>query len=345
MHYPSPMRRPYPALLALLALTLAAPAQTPPAYRYFRTGNPTNRAAAPHAGFALMGGGKDLDEAFGFLCGRARGGDLVVLRATGDDDYNPYIQKLCHLNSVATLVIPSRAAAFEPFTAQIIAQASALVIAGGDQANYINFWRGTPVQAELNRAIARGIPIGGTSAGLAVLGEWTYTAQGDKPDDADLDARTALANPFSPRITLLDGFLAIPLLKDVITDSHFAKRNRMGRLLVFLARLNQPDGKPAPPSAPSVRGIGIDERSALLVDADGTAKVVGPGAGVWFVEAAHAVGTLKKGRPLTFGRFDAQKVVTGETFNLRNWTGDGAWYQLTVDAGSIHSTLLGGAAY
>ena len=27
--------------------------------------------------------------------------------------------------------------------------------------------------------------IGGTSAGLAVMGEWTYTARGDKPDDKE----------------------------------------------------------------------------------------------------------------------------------------------------------------
>jgi cyanophycinase len=339
------MPRLHLALLALLATTLAAPAQTAPADQYFRTGNPSNIAARPHAGFALMGGGEDLDEAFGYLCAHARGGDLVVLRATGDDAYNPYIQKLCHLNSVSTLIVPSRAAASDPFAARIIAQASAIFIAGGDQANYISFWQGTPIQAELNSAIARGIPLGGTSAGLAVLGEWVYSAQGDKPGDPNLDARTALANPSGPRITLVNGFLAIPVLKGVITDSHFAKRNRMGRLLVFLARLNQPDSKPASPSAPSIRGIGIDERSALLVDTDGTAKVVGPGAGVWFVDAAHAAGTLKKGRPLTFGRFDAQKVASGQTFNLTNWTGEGAWYQLSVDAGTIHSTQLGDTAY
>ena len=84
-----------------------------------------------------MGGGKDLDEAFRWLCDRAEGGDFLVLRATGDDDYNPYIQKLCRLNSVATLLIPSRAAAADPFVAQRISEASALFIAGGDQANYI----------------------------------------------------------------------------------------------------------------------------------------------------------------------------------------------------------------
>ncbi len=100
-----------------------------------------------------MGGGTDLDEAFQFLCDRAGGGDFLVLRATGDDEYNPYIRGLCHLNSVATLIIPSREAAADPFVADAIKHASAIFIAGGDQANYINFWMNTPVQSALNDAI------------------------------------------------------------------------------------------------------------------------------------------------------------------------------------------------
>ena len=54
------------------------------------------------------------------------------------------------------------------------------------------------MQAALNGAIRRGVPIGGTSAGLAVLGEYVYSAQGDKPDDNELDSKTALADPLHP---------------------------------------------------------------------------------------------------------------------------------------------------
>src|SRR5579871_930806 len=164
--------------------------------RYARVGNAANAsAAAPKAGFALMGGGKDLDEAFRWLCDRAGGGDFLVLRASGTDDYNAYVQKLCpQLNSVATLVIPNREAANDSEVAQIVAHASALFISGGDQANYINFWMGTPVQSALNEAIRRSVPVGGTSAGLAVMGEWAYSAQEDKPGDPNLDSGTALSN-------------------------------------------------------------------------------------------------------------------------------------------------------
>jgi cyanophycinase len=331
-------------LLLSLAPALATPAQSVPAFRYFRIGTPANASGEFRTGFALMGGGADLDEAFKWLCDRAGGGDLLVLRATGDDDYNAYIQKLCHLNSVATLVIPNRAAATDPFVEQAIRHATALFISGGDQANYINFWQGTPVQAALNDAIQRGVPIGGTSAGLAVLGEYAYTAQGDKPDDPNLDGKTALANPYSPRITLARNFLAIPVLQGVITDTHFAKRNRMGRLLVFLARLNEPDGK-ALPSGRSVRGIGVDQGAAVLLEPDGRATVVGKGS-AYFVDVRRGPSAVvAMGEPLTFGDFLVQRVAPGHAFNLKTWTGDSGRYKLAVDGGAIRSTQAGGDIY
>jgi cyanophycinase len=319
-------------------------AQTTTPYRYFRAGNAAGRAADPQAGFALMGGGSDLDDAFGFLCRRAGGGDFLVLRAAGDDEYNSYIQKLCPLNSVATLILANRAAAEDPFVAQKIREASGIFIAGGDQANYINFWMGTPVQNALNDAIRRGVPIGGTSAGLAVLGEYAYTAQGDKPDDPNLDGRTALADPFGPRITLVRGFLEIPVLKGVITDTHFAKRNRMGRLLVFFARLKEPDGKPAPSPGPRIRGIGVQERTAVLLETDGRATVMGQCC-AYFIDAGKAEGAVEKGKPMTFGPFNVERVAPGHSFDLKEWRGDATKYTLSVKAGTIHSTQPGGAVY
>jgi len=348
MHHP----RPFHFALMFVCLASFAPAQTAPAYGYFRVGNTADTAATPRAGYALMGGGTDLDEAFRFLCERAGGGDLLVLRATGNDEYNSYIHKLCKLNSVATIVIPSRKAAADPFVARAIGQASALFISGGDQANYINFWQGTPVQTALNDATKRGVPIGGTSAGLAVLGEWAYTAQGDKPDDPNLDGKTAMADPYGPRITLSHNFLMIPILKGIINDTHFAKRNRMGRLLVFLARLNEPDGKPLPASAPKIRGIGVEQGAAVLVDADGKAAVVGHGC-AYFVDTAEAIGMMVGGKfgvmalhkPLTFGPFDVKRVSPGHNFALKTWTGDAIRYKLSVAAGAIHSTQAGGEVY
>ena len=332
------------AIAGAVACMAQSGAQTKPQYQYFRTGSARDVAVSTRAGFALMGGGKDLDEAFRWMCERAGGGDFLVLRATGDDDYNPYIQPLCKLNSVATLILPNRAAAMDPFVAQTIAHAEAIFIAGGDQANYIRFWMGTPVQAEINKAIRRGVPIGGTSAGLAVMGEWAYSAEGDKPDDKNLDAKTALADPMGPRVTLVHGFLEIPMLKGIITDSHFAKRDRMGRLLVFLFRLNEPDGKEVPPPSFKIRGIGVEQGAAVLVEPDGAATVVGGGSG-YFVQQTRAAFVQKAGDPLTALAVAVQKVPPGHKFNLMSWTGDAVPYELSIHDRKVVSSQRGGSLY
>jgi len=323
----------------LLASAQFVSAQKKP-YTYIRAGEPANVTVQPRAGFALMGGGTDLDEAFRFLCERANGGDMVVLRARGDDEYNAYLRGICHLNSVSTLIIPNKAASTDPFVAETISHAAAIFIAGGDQANYINFWMNTPVQTTLNEAIKRGVPIGGTSAGLAVMGEIAYSAQGDKPDDPNLDSKTALADPFGPRISLARGFLDIPILKGIITDTHFARRDRMGRLLVFVARLN--DAGRA--DSQHVRGIGVQERAAVLLEPDGKAHVVGFGP-AYFLEADRASGTVQKGKPLSYGPFVVQKAAPGADFYIKSWAGDAISYKLSVEAGKVRSTQTANEIY
>lgn len=290
-----------------------------------------------------MGGGTDLDEAFHWLCTRANGGDFLILRASGDDDYNPYVQKLCHLNSVETLILPSRAAALDPFVAETIAHAEAIFIAGGDQAKYIRYWMGTPVQKQLNAAIKRGVPLGGTSAGLAVMGEWVYSAESDKPDDPNLDAKTAMADPMGPRTTLAHGFLDIPALKGIITDTHFAKRNRMGRLLAFLVRLNEPDGKETSPASFLIRGAGVEQEAAILLEPNGEAKVVGRGSAYFVSQKTGAL--IRRNTPLTGFEAEVQKVLPGRQFNLATWKGNAIRYVLSVQEGTIRSTQAGNAVY
>src|SRR5262249_5980901 len=105
-------------------------------------------------------------------------------------------------NSVSTLIIPDRTSAEDPKVSRIIRAAEAIFIAGGDQARYINFWKGSPVQDALNSDMAEGKPIGGTSAGQAVLGEFIYAALNDKSDENDLTSPEVLRNPYAERVTV-----------------------------------------------------------------------------------------------------------------------------------------------
>jgi len=309
-------------------------------YKYIRIGQKNDAQTNPSAGVAMLGGGSDLDEAFRWLCQKANGGDFLIVRAHGDDDYNSYVNGLCKLNSVATLIIPDRLSALDPAVADIIRHAEAIFIAGGDQARYVNFWKTTPVQDAINEAIAAGKPIGGTSAGLAIEGEFSYAALNDPPDDSELQSKDALPNPYFPRVTVVRDFLKIPILHNTLTDSHFAIRDRMGRTLVFLARIIQ-DGWSTNP-----REVAVDEKSAVLVEPDGKATIVGSGKGAYFLKPAQVPEVCKRSEPLTFDNIVLYKAPAGSHFDLSSWAGNGGVsYTLSVDHGVIHSSQTDHSIY
>src|SRR5258708_8764558 len=76
--------------------------------------------------------------------------------------------------------------------------------AGGDQAWYINWWQGTSVEDALNAHTAAGKPIGGTSAGLAGVGEENLPGQSEAPCDRKTPPRPAAFNPLFPPATPRD---------------------------------------------------------------------------------------------------------------------------------------------
>jgi cyanophycinase len=232
-----------------------------------KIGNVKDTITPTSAGFLLAGGSTDVDEAMRWFLQKSGGGDIVIIRASGGAGYNEYLYKLFPVNSVETLVINSREKAMLPENAQILAKAEAIFIAGGDQWNYINYWTNTPVQFALNDAInKRKIPIGGTSAGLAILGEFIFDAKMDGITSAE-----ALSNLQSPKISISKGFLNIPLLKNIITDSHYSQRTRMARHIAFLASIQTQYGIKA-------KGIGVDEKTALVIEPNGNATVFGSAA-------------------------------------------------------------------
>ena len=150
-----------------------------------------------------------------------------------------------------------------------------------------------------------------------MLGQFSYGCLKDKDEDNDLASTDVLPNPYHDRVTLVRDFLKVPYLDDVITDSHFAKRDRMGRTLGFLSRLEQ-DGW-----AKNPRDIAIDEKSAVLVEPDGKSVVVGSGKGAYFLHVTSAPEVCKPNVPLTIQNIAAYRAPTGAHFDLKSWTGEG----------------------
>lgn len=288
----------------------------------------TDVQTVPRGGVYLAGGGTDQADGMAWLLARggqrADGGfgDVVVLRTSGTKGYNKYLEKL-GANSVTSLVISTREGANSAVVREAIERAEVVFLAGGDQSTYVALWRDTELQRAVNARVAAGYPIGGTSAGLAVLGQYIYAAT-----ELSAQSSVVLMNPYDPSVTLQPALFTVPLLANVITDSHARSRDRMGRLLTFLARLQQ-DGLSAAP-----RAIGVDEGTGVGIEPNGTTETFGTGAGAWYLEApATVVRVCVAGQPLTLASVSAQHVSPGSTFDLRSWSGSGTAYTLSVNNG------------
>jgi len=236
-------------------------------YTSYFTGDVNDVTTTTQAGTCLMGGATEDDNAMKWFLQRSGGGDIIVLRVTGTNGYNSYLYSGLSItvNSVETLVIPSIAAANDAYVRTQIRNAEAIFIAGGNQADYVNFWKGTAVDSALNYLInVKKVPIGGTSAGMMVQGQNYYSALG-----SSITSAQALANPYNTNITLgSNNFLHNPFLKRTITDTHFDNPDRKGRLVTFLARL-------VVDSATPQLAIAYDEYTAVCIDETGFAKVFG----------------------------------------------------------------------
>lgn len=326
-------------LFVLLAVMLAAQPYT----SYF-TGSSSDVAPAPLGGACLMGGATEHDGAMAWFLQRANGGDVLVLRASGSNGYNNYMySELGGINSVETIVFNNASAATDPYVLERIDKAEAIWFAGGDQWNYVNYWRNSPVAEHINLAIAqRNIAIGGTSAGMAILGSHYFTAQ-----NGSVSSATALANPYAPAVMVgNDPFLEVPFMHNVITDTHYDDPDRRGRHTVFLARMATDHGVEA-------RGIACNEYVAVTVAPDGIAHVWGEWPSyeeyAFFLQVncvePSAPEVCLPGQPLTWQRGgEAVKVYKvpglmqgGNWFDLNDWkTGNGGtWEHWTVQAGSF----------
>ena len=277
-------------------------------YTYYHRGNHQDVSTKKQGGFVLMGGSTDVDEAFQWMAERGGQGDFLVLRGSGSDGYQEYIDEITDSNSVSTLVIKDREAASDPFVLERIAQADAIFMAGGDQWNYVGKWKDTPLLDHLNRAILDGVPLGGTSAGLAVLGEHVFSAEHDT-----ITSDEALANPYDEAITLESDFLQAEPLKNLVTDTHFSERDRMGRLVTFMARLHSDR------VLEEIRGVGVDEKTAVLVEPDGSSRVVG-GAAAHFVRSQKAPEWCQPGEALTYRNLEVHSVKENQEFDLNSWS-------------------------
>jgi len=171
--------------------------------------------------------------------------------------------------------------------------ATGVFLTGGAQLRITTVLGGTPVAKTIRRLNARGVSVGGTSAGAAILSEHmiAFGAEG--------------ATPLAGMATLAPGF---GLTNRVVIDQHFRQRDRLGRLLSALAY------------NPFAVGLGLDEDTAAFIAPDDCIHVLGAGA-ITIVDV-HAIeyssmATAEHGEPICMTGVQVHVLPTGATFDLQ----------------------------
>ena len=193
---------------------------------------------------------------------------------------------------VAVMDFDTRRDCQEPGRLRRLEEATGIFFTGGNQLRLTTLLGGTPVAKLIRVRNARGVAVGGTSAGASILSEHMI-AFGDE-GSAVISGSVRLA----PGLGLTNRF---------IIDQHFRERDRLGRLITALAY------------NPFAIGIGLDEDTAAFVGPDETIEVEGSG-GVTVVDAADvsysSISEVAEGQPVCILGLRLHVLTAGATFNL-----------------------------
>ncbi|WP_063769055.1 GEVED domain-containing protein [Flammeovirga sp. OC4] len=302
-------------------------------------------------GGAEVGGDGEVNATQWFL-DQADGGDYLVLRtdAVGNQASWIWSNFSNSISAAAELSITTRNAANNTTVAQYIRDAEAVFIAGGDQREYMDLWKGTAVEDAINYLINdKKVPVGGTSAGMAIMGG-TYYA----PATSGILSSEILDDPYHPYTNnsfFYNDFIDNPFLTNVITDTHLDRthgtnnENRYGRAFGLLARTV------ADKNETNRYAIACDEATFVCIDGSGNAKVFGDGGQTqyptktYFMVVNCAVPeNITSGQSLVWNNNSAAVKAyviqgsingNGNSFNLNDWktASGGGWLDMYTNNG------------
>ncbi len=229
------------------------------------------------------------------LAGGAAADIVVIPTASQVNETGPRYQRLFSelgASAVEVMDFDTRRECHERGRLDRLATATGIFFTGGNQLRLSTLLGGTPIAKLIRVANARGVVVGGTSAGASVLSEHMI-AFGDEG-----------ASPVSGSVRLAPG---LGLTNRFVIDQHFRERDRLGRLLTALAY------------NPFAVGIGLDEDTAAFISPDNLLEVVGNGA-VTVVDASalmySSMDSVREGEPVALLGLTLHILTEGTTFNL-----------------------------
>jgi cyanophycinase len=205
-----------------------------------------------------------------------------------------YIKAFAQLDvhNVGVLNIASREEANNPAYAERIKQADVIIFTGGDQLRLSSIFGGTEIhRVLLDKYQNTEIVIAGTSAGAAASSK-NMIYQGSSKD------------------ALLKGEVKITgglgFIDDVIVDTHFVQRGRIGRLLYAAA------------SNPGILGIGLGEDTGLYIQGN-TMEAIGSGM-VILVDGRQMADTnltdVEMGQPVSIKNMVVHVMCDTDVYDL-----------------------------
>jgi cyanophycinase len=227
----------------------------------------------------IIGGGEDRrrhPDILERVCApaRDRGGKMVIVTAATRvpeeylEEYLPLFRDLGAKN-VEVVDIRTREDAHDQQNVEKLRDADVIFFTGGSQMRIATVMGGSPVCDTMRDRFHEGATVAGTSAGAAVMPE-TMLISGP--------------SEISPNADELDMAAGLGLVDDVVIDTHFAERGRMGRLITAVCQ------------NPRLLGIGIDEDTAVVMDRGQDFTIYGSGA-VYVVDGKTISFTSIQNRP------------------------------------------------
>ena len=203
----------------------------------------------------LIGGGKRTSDVLTKLIefsGNENGKILIIPWASGEQEKAFDNMK----NEIAALSkIQVENAPLSPLTTESKAilmnqlkTAKGIFFTGGDQNRIMEVLKDEELFNILHEKYKSGVVFAGTSAGTAIMSAIMITGEGDFKtiDGSKVETKKGLG-----------------LLQDIIVDQHFIKRQRQNRLIGLILK------------NPTLLGVGIDENTALVVEQNRFAEVLG----------------------------------------------------------------------
>ena len=180
---------------------------------------------------------------------------IVVMTVATDDPQGTEsryreVFEILKFKNFEFLNIADRRESFDEAILETIKNATGLYFSGGSQLHVTALTGGTPLHTLILERFKTGLTIGGTSAGAMMMSSSTLLSG---------------AADCAPRLGSIEMAPGMELLESSVIDTHFSQRGRHGRLLSTVAH------------NPQVLGIGIDERTAAVIQGD-KFEVIGEGA-------------------------------------------------------------------